>query len=106
MHRHGRAIVILLCVFPLVTQAQATQRPIRVSVAIDDKATGGLFTSGFNSALRAIGVVTLVDKAQEPDFHLRGVVMCDLDQCANTSGYHLSLELVRPLSRVDVSLAI
>jgi hypothetical protein len=69
---------------------------IRVAVAVQDTASGGIFSSGFASALRALGDVDVVSSMESHDYAVRGVVLCS-DTCSNTRSYSLAIRFVEPM---------
>ena len=92
--------LFLLCV--CAGQARGQSARLRVAVAISDSATGGLFSSAFASAFRALGDVDVVAPEEKPQYVLDGVVLCEPRDCSQALSYTLSLRLYTPY---DPSLA-
>lgn len=86
----------LLVLAPALSPAHAQR--IRVAVAVQDTASGGIFSSAFASALRSLGDVDVVSPMESHDFAVRGVVLCS-DACSDTRSYSLSVRLVEPMPR-------
>jgi hypothetical protein len=73
----------------------AQAQKIRVAVSVADTAVGGIFSSAFAAAFRALGDVEVVTKSEKPQYVLNGVVLCN-PNCRNALSYSLALRLYSP----------
>ena len=87
-----------------VVRGLAAQQPHRIKVAVDfaDSATGGVFQSAFSSAFRLLGDVDVVGITEDPDYILRGAVVCS-DDCRNADAYAVAVQFSEPLSRATIT---
>lgn len=92
----------------LAPSSLAQSQAIRVSLRVTDEKLGGIFTSGFGSAFRALGDVEVVTPGEDGDYIVRVVTICDgvTADCSTAQQYALSISLSEGFSRSDAYFAV
>jgi hypothetical protein len=70
---------------------------IRVAVSIQDTLADRVFQGAFAAAFRSLGDVDVVTLAEQPQYVLSGVVLCDPSSCKNVLSYTAALRFWSPL---------
>ncbi len=103
---HGITRHVLLLACALTTHLEAQQIKIRLAVSIDDSTAQHVFQGAFVAAFRSLGDVGVVTIAEQPDYVLSGVVICDPFSCESPASYAASLRLYSPLSKSYIRLLV
>lgn len=84
----------------LLSLPSLSAQHIRVAVVLSDSEAGGVFQSGFASAMRALGDVEVVTEGENPDYVLSGVVLCDPSpDCQSATSFEVAVQLSEPFQR-------
>lgn len=97
--------VVTAIVLPSALEAQNSS-DFRVAVNVTEL-TGGLFSSAFSTALRALGDVSVVTLDEHPNYILEAVVLCEPSNsnCDQATSYTVAVTWQEPLDEVSVHSA-
>ncbi len=96
------SVQILLAIGAYPNRAVAQRPLITVAVDLTDTKAGGVLTSVFKAAFRALGDVDVVSESENPKFRITGTILCEPNDCKGVSRYSVAFTLQEPFTVFDI----